>query len=275
MADGNGHIRKVHPILASYVADYPEQCLVTTAKYNSCPKCYADKKNLGEDKAHRPRTAADTLESLDTCLEHHRAFHRVCKEPEHLLSGHVPSPFWESLPYTDIHASITPDVLHQLYGGVVEHLIEWCQKIVGKDKLDERLCQFPLSHGIRHFDKGFSNLVKISGPERKQMAKLLLCGVSGFAPKDVIRATRAVLDFTYIAQYASHSDETLQYLNDACQAFHDNKQIFIDLSVRTDFDIPKLHSLHKDFWLASTNHLPSLLQDSIKCSYLFLSIQPT
>ena len=47
MVDGKGNIRQVHPILACYVIDYPEQCLVTTAKYNTCPKCYATLEDFG------------------------------------------------------------------------------------------------------------------------------------------------------------------------------------------------------------------------------------
>src|SRR5882757_5838214 len=37
--------------------------------------------------------------------------------------------------------------------------------------------------------------------------------------------------------------QTLSLLKDALSRFHDNKAIFIDLNIRSDFNIPKLHSL--------------------------------
>lgn len=242
--NGKGDTVLGFPILACFAADYPEECLITGCKYNACPKCYATKAELGYNIESALRTQRGTLKSLDAALGHQkRSFHRVCRDKEHGLSGYVPEPFWENLPYADIHLSITPDVLHQLYSGVFVHMLGWCQTIVGKAELDERVKRLPPSFGIRQFSKGFSVLSNISGGERKHMAKILLGVIIGAVPKDVIHICRALLDFIYIAQYPSHSNETMEYLNEALNEFHNHKEIIITLGIQKDFDFPKLHSM--------------------------------
>ena len=47
MKDGNGIQRHIHPILAVFTGDYPEQVLVTGTKTGECPKCNIVPEKLG------------------------------------------------------------------------------------------------------------------------------------------------------------------------------------------------------------------------------------
>ena len=59
----------------------------------------------------------------------------------------------------------------------------------------------------------------------------------------LVRAVRSVLDFLYIAQFPSQTDETLTLLTESLSTFHDNKEVFKELGIRDSFNIPKFHSM--------------------------------
>lgn len=245
MVSSDGAVRDVFPLLTCYVADYPEQCLVTCTKYGTCPKCQSQADQLQEVTAAEPRDQKWTTAIIENAKVkadgNHKIFHDTCMSSQ--VAGSVYKPFWYDFPLCDIHKSITPDVLHQLYQGVFKHLVRWCQNALGPVKLDEKIRCLPPAFGLRHFKNGFSALSQISGPERKQMAKILLGCLIGSMPKSGIQAVSALLDFIYIAQYSAHDNTTLGYLQDALDRFHHHRHYFLQIGVRQNFNIPKFHSL--------------------------------
>ncbi|THV02094.1 hypothetical protein K435DRAFT_654085 [Dendrothele bispora CBS 962.96] len=172
------------------------------------------------------------------------------------ISGGNYEPFWAGFTYTNIYLAMTPDVLHQLYQGVLVHLIEWVQAVVSVPKLDQRIQALPPSFGVRQFKNGISGLSQVSGGERKNIAKVLLGCLHGIGMADRgIAACRAILDFIYLAQYQSHDDLTLSYMETALKEWHKNRAFFIEAGVRDHFNIPKFHSLlhyHKSIAMLGT-----------------------
>ena len=142
-----------------------------------------------------------------------------------------------------------PDILHQLLQGMIKHLIKWLIKIYGSAAINSRCKAMPPNHKIMLFTKGIVTLSRVSGQEHKRMAAILL-GLIIDLPlpgtlnsSRLIKAVRTLLDFLYLAQLTSHTNETIRHLQDSLATFHDNKAIFINLGVRENFNIPKLHSL--------------------------------
>ncbi|EIW74923.1 hypothetical protein CONPUDRAFT_93688 [Coniophora puteana RWD-64-598 SS2] len=246
MASGDGVRRRCHPLLACYVGDYPEQVLVTATKYGECPKCEVSSNDLGDADPNAPyRDLKEVLDALSLFDGDPREYAQACRDAKIKPIYH---PFWRDLPYCDIFQSVTPDVLHQLYQGMVKHLISWLKSAFGEAEINARCRRLPPNHNIRLFLKGLSCLQRVSGAEHAQICRILLGLIIGLrlpdnlSPVRLLRAVRGLLDFLYLAQYPSHSEETLDLLRNALDDFHQNKDIFVDLGIRDTFNLPKLHS---------------------------------
>lgn len=248
MTSGDGVVRRAHPILAVYIGDYPEQVLVCCCKTGDCPKCIAKRDEIGDSDNPSPLRDLDSILSALSELDNGPlAFTRACQE-----AGIKPviQPFWQDLPHVNIYLAITPDILHQLYQGVMKHLISWIKSIYGAAELDARCRRLPPNHGVRLFTNGISKLYRVTGKEHADICRILLgliIGIplrNGFQSQRLTRAVRALLDFLYLAQYPIHTSSTLTLLQNALKRFHNNKAIFIELGVRPHFRLPKLHSLN-------------------------------
>ena len=244
MECADGWIRRVYPLLAAYIADYPEQCLVCCCKENSCPKCLVRPKerdspvsSVLQDPEKTRQILVDQLNGL-----HPKEFKDQNLRPI--------NPFWMNLPHCDIFACMTPDLLHQLHKGVFsDHVAKWAVESVevdegiGKEAVDSRFCTMSHHPSLRHFKCGISLISQWTGAEYKAMEKVFLGTLIGIADDEVLCAVRAIEDFIYYAHFEVHCDESLATLNNAWATFHRHKYIFEDLGIRNHFNISKLHNI--------------------------------
>ncbi|KAM6489569.1 hypothetical protein JOM56_014988 [Amanita muscaria] len=247
MKDGDGIMRRIHPILAVYVGDYPEQVLVTCTKTGECPKCDVARSDIGDPHA---------LASLRNVRTVHSALSKVNCDPRDYVkackdAGIKPvfHPFWEALPYTDIFQAITPDILHQIHQGVFKHVTGWLVQAYGASEIDARIRRIIPNHHIRIFANGISGLSRVTGKEHNLISRIILGVISdihlpgGFNPARLVRAVRALLDFMFLVQLPVVSMSDLKSMGKALETFHVNKGILIDLGIREHFNIPKFHAL--------------------------------
>ena len=121
----------------------------------------------------------------------------------------------------------------------MKHLLLWLTNLAvfGAAKIDTRCRAMPPSHHITFFLKGITTLSHVSGKEHKAMCRILLGLITdmplpgGLVASCMVRATRAFLDFTFLAQFPSHTADTLHSLEEALSCFHNNKDVFIDVGV--------------------------------------------
>ena len=245
MRCADGHTRVVFPRISSFLADYPEQCLLTLVKQGWCPRCElrpAEFPGYNRRPIRRsPGRCSDMSEDMAASLGY-------WKFPDF-------APFSDCHEGCDIFSCIGVDRLHQLLKGVFhDHAWKWVIKMlesihgVGKaaELVDKRFAEVPHFTDLRNFGHKFSGIQQWTGAEFKDMLKVWLAVLAPLLKgyPDHMRFLKAVTDFILIAGYYSHSDSTLGYLQDALNAISRGLPHFSDFRKSDDASgIPKLHAI--------------------------------
>ncbi|KAF8208319.1 hypothetical protein K438DRAFT_1930687 [Mycena galopus ATCC 62051] len=102
----------------------------------------------------------------------------------------------------------------------------------------------PMHHGaIQQKPWVYSTSRPMTGNEHKNMEKIFLSVIADTTNHAIQCAAKGALDFIYYSHFKIHCDESLTKMDVAWAAFHSNKQIFINLAIRKNFNINKLHKL--------------------------------
>jgi hypothetical protein len=166
----------------------------------------------------------------------------------------------------NIHEIMHVDILHQLLKGIVHRLKDWVQEYIKvrlgsgsrarkrssdgarvdqsswTTRLDDRFCQVPEIAGLRLFPH-FSNVSQWTGNEQKALIRQIVPVVAPFLEAPAMQFTRAVVDFVLLAQYHSHDDNTLQYMENALLRMNLLKFAFEDFLSTNQYNYPKWHAM--------------------------------
>ncbi|KAJ1310634.1 hypothetical protein OPQ81_009163 [Rhizoctonia solani] len=218
----------IYPIPAAFKGDWPEQCAMASTDESSCPVCEQDYEHRSDypNLAHL-HNPTNTLKAL-------RRYDRS-KDMEELKGlGLKPWwPWWADIPFTNFHMSIMPDLLHQLYQGLIKmHAIAWSQKVISKSKLNQCFKSMPKAAGMRHFSKGISKIQQWTGRESKEMAKQLLPIIAGQGVNsNFIALIQSITNFTFRVHQSWMTDSEVNELECSLLLLHEKKSVLKTLKI--------------------------------------------
>ncbi|KAG1794380.1 uncharacterized protein HD556DRAFT_1236734 [Suillus plorans] len=242
----DGHYRRTVYGLGPYIADYPEQILLSGIVQNWCPCCLGHRKDLDGSQPCLHRCEAHT-ELLIKQLTYKQAW-----DEYGIIADLIP--FTNDFPRADIHELLSLDILHQIIKGTFkDHLVDWVGEYLLithgtrhaaeiMDNIDRRIAAVAPFTGLRHFPDG-GGFQQWTGDDSKALMKVYLAAIEGHVPQDVVRTFSAFLEFCYTVRREALTEDDLIKLQDALDRFHQYREIFKTTGVVSTFSLPHQHSL--------------------------------
>jgi len=239
----DGKVRQCFPILSAWIADHMENVALHGLKTNACPKCKVPTHELvtnaknyrSRDYAryqrYKPKNANSGSESdndrvmSDNLGIGQNIFHRL-----------------DRVSASDLYK---PDMLLTIYLGLFKHMMDWIEGVLKKhgrlqafDDVGKALPPYP---GFLVPKKAYREVTQWEGKEMRNLGggirRVLAValrqpgGAQAISFKRALGCVRALIDFNMMAQYRSHTLDTLAYMEDYLDQFHRMKDIFLEFRV--------------------------------------------
>ncbi|KAF8868321.1 hypothetical protein BD779DRAFT_1684189 [Infundibulicybe gibba] len=242
---GDGHYRRVIYGIGPYIADYPEQVLLTCIVQGWCPRCTARWDDLDGEGGRRSHEHTLALfDALGT---------KALWKGYGIVSDIMP--FTYGFPRADIHELVAPDLLHQVIKGTFkDHLVTWIEEYIDlvhspaeaariHADIDRRIMAAPSFPGLRRFPEG-RGFKQWTGDDSKALMKVYLPAISGHIPPQMVRAVSSFVEFCYLVRRSIIDESTLAAIDLAVADFHRERSIFEHEGIRPNgFSLPRQHSL--------------------------------
>ena len=229
LSDPWGHSRYCFTPIASYIVDMPEAAMLAGVGGKTSPVTMVMYKQFGDPFRHEPRTSLTTLGQLVTVAStvDPSDIELYLREALKFRLNGVHMPFWRDMPLSCPSRFFNPEVLHYLHKEFWDHDVQWCINALGAAEIDFRFSVLQPVTSFRHFREGISSLRQVTGRTHRDIQRTIIAVIAGSAPRDVVIAVRALMDFRYRVQAYQVTEVDIDRINSALQEFHAHKDSII------------------------------------------------
>jgi hypothetical protein len=239
----DGHVRRCYPIVAAWIADYMEYVVLARLIGGFCPVCEIPKDAMGHESGI---LRTDQYPRRDK-LVYQRVLVSASGDPQCLKDYGLQSevnPLWDFAACDPYHLW-QPDILHLLNLGIVKTTMEW---VIGfmkdrglLDRFNQRFKSMAPYPGFARFKRSYTEVSSWQGKEIRTMVKFLLAITGPLLTERIktvkceeakaIECVRSLCELHLVVGQWSHSEDTLELLQEKLQKFYKSKSVFRDQRV--------------------------------------------
>jgi len=229
------------PILSASITDHAEHAALQGIGSKSCPKCEVPCEELGGDP-RRIYEIRDYMRYREKALWHEPAEAAGIAEYFQRLGVKIGNNVFIGLDRVspaDLHKS---DLLHNIYLGLFKHMMEWVEGFLKKDKrqpaFDDAWKEIPPYPRFSVPKKADREITQWQENEMRNLGRCIAALLASALRnldrsqyhdfKSALTCVSALVDFSLMAQYRSHTPDTLSYMESYLQTFHRTKDIFLN-----------------------------------------------